>query len=215
MQAETEKPKSSVEEPNKPAESALTSDDKQGGIDKTTTLPPETTKVKPEDRAAKIERLKSGFTLCKPQGSFLWPNMAMSPQPNKVVAQLEDLLLIPTPQSVSSSTASSSAHHLLPPLSNSNPLPNCPVKPKAERRPVTVALTAAVTKPTHPLPPETMSQFETIASTGVITTDTSTKPAMIDLNEMPCPHTYQRRNQNETVTTNVIPCVCLASQSQF
>ncbi|KAK9181545.1 hypothetical protein WN944_024682 [Citrus x changshan-huyou] len=206
IEEEMEKAKLAVGELNKPAESSLTSDDGQGGKDKTITGTPDTTKVKPEEKVAKIERLKSGFTMCKPQGSFLWPNMAMYPQPNKVVAQLEDLFLIPTPQSVSSSTASSSAHHLLPPLSNSNPLPNCPVKPKAERRPVTVALTAAVTKPTHPLPPGTMSQFETITSTGVITTDTSTKPSMIDLNEMPCPHTYQRRNQNETVTTNVIPC---------
>ncbi|GAY62569.1 hypothetical protein CUMW_218860 [Citrus unshiu] len=142
IEAETEKPKSSVEEPNKPAESALTSDDKQGGIDKTTTLPPETTKVKPEDRAAKIERLKSGFTLCKPQGSFLWPNMAMSPQPNKALVHLEDLFLVPTPPSVSSSIASSSPQRLFSPLSENLPLPNFPVKPLAERLPVTVTLTS-------------------------------------------------------------------------
>lgn len=191
---------------NKLAESALTSDDKQGGKGKTITGASDTTKVKPDERVAKIERLKSGFTMCKPRGSLVWPNKAMFPQPNKVVAQLEDLFLIPTTQSVSSSTASSSPHHFLSPLSNSRPLPNRPVKPIPERRPVTVTLTAAVTKPTHPLRPETISQIETITSTGVSTTDTSTKTSMIDLNEMPCPHTCQGRNQNETITTNVIPC---------
>ncbi|KAL0298371.1 UNVERIFIED_CONTAM: protein DYAD [Sesamum radiatum] len=28
-----------------------------------------------EEKAAKIQRLKSGFRICKPQGTFLWPNM--------------------------------------------------------------------------------------------------------------------------------------------
>ncbi|KAG5615205.1 hypothetical protein H5410_015029 [Solanum commersonii] len=62
-----------------------------------------------EGKAAKIQRLKSGFRLCKPQGSFLWPNMVrkssgcnMSPQ---VVVQVEDLHMVQTPPSVSSSTA--------------------------------------------------------------------------------------------------------------
>lgn len=210
MQEELEKPKSSVEEPNKPAESALTSDDKQGGIYKTTTLPPETTKVKPEDRAAKIERLKSGFTLCKPQGSFLWPNMTMSPQPSKALVHLEDLFLVPTPPSISSSSASSSSpQHLFSPLSKIWPLPNFPVKPLPERRPVTVTLTS-VTKPTHPLPPETITQFGIITNTAVNTSPPTAKTSTIDLNELPCPHTYQRRNQNETTATNAIPFVCIA-----
>lgn len=178
IEEEMEKAKLAVGELNKLAESALTSDDKQGGKGKTITGASDTTKVKPDERVAKIERLKSGFTMCKPRGSLVWPNKAMFPQPNKVVAQLEDLFLIPTTQSVSSSTASSSPHHFLSPLSNSRPLPNRPVKPIPERRPVTVTLTAAVTKPTHPLPPETISQIETITSTGVSTTDTSTKTSM-------------------------------------
>lgn len=55
-----------------------------------------------EEKAAKIQRLKSGFRICKPQGTFLWPNMASS----QVVVHAEDLLMVPTPPSVSSSTAS-------------------------------------------------------------------------------------------------------------
>ncbi|KAG6390629.1 hypothetical protein SASPL_148367 [Salvia splendens] len=31
-------------------------------------------KLQLEEKAAKIERLKSGFRICKPQGTFLWPN---------------------------------------------------------------------------------------------------------------------------------------------
>lgn len=50
---------------------------------------------KEKNKAARKERLKSGFTICKPQGSFLWPNMALSPQ-----------LAVQTPPFVSSSTAS-------------------------------------------------------------------------------------------------------------
>ncbi|KAG5558336.1 hypothetical protein RHGRI_008308 [Rhododendron griersonianum] len=55
-----------------------------------------------EEKAAKIQRLKSGFRICKPQGTFLWPNMASS----QVVVHAEDLLIVPTPPSVSASTAS-------------------------------------------------------------------------------------------------------------
>lgn len=209
MQEEMEKAKLAVGELNKPAESSLTSDDGQGGKDNTITGAPDTTKVKPEEKVAKIERLKSGFTMCKPQGSFLWPNMAMSPQPNKALVHLEDLFLVPTPPSVSSSIASSSPQHLFSPLSENLPLPNFPVKPLAERRPVTVTLTS-VTKPTHPLPSETINQFETITGTAVNTLPPTTKTSIIDLNELPCPHAYHRRNQNETIATSAIPFVCIA-----
>ncbi|XP_071723537.1 protein DYAD-like [Rutidosis leptorrhynchoides] len=48
---------------------------------------------KSEEKAERIQRLKSGFRICKPQGSFLWPNMTIvSPQ------------MVPTPPSVSSSS---------------------------------------------------------------------------------------------------------------
>ncbi|KAJ8552826.1 hypothetical protein K7X08_020219 [Anisodus acutangulus] len=96
-----------------------------------------------EGKAAKIQRLKSGFRLCKPQGSFLWPNMVrnstkngcnMSPQ---VVVQIEDLHMVQTPPSVSSSTARAPPS-LLP--FHKNNLPASPVKPVPERRAVTVTV---------------------------------------------------------------------------
>ncbi|XP_060206298.1 protein DYAD-like [Lycium barbarum] len=94
-----------------------------------------------EEKAAKIQRLKSGFRLCKPQGSFLWPNMVrknggnnMSPQ---VVVQVEDLHMVQTPPSVSSSSAIAPPS-LLP--FHKNSLPASPVKPVPERRAVTVTV---------------------------------------------------------------------------
>ncbi|KAI8564544.1 hypothetical protein RHMOL_Rhmol03G0189700 [Rhododendron molle] len=91
-----------------------------------------------EEKAAEIQRPKSGFRICKPQGTFLWPNMA-SPQ---VVVHAEDLLMVPTPPSVSSSTSSAPPqlpyhhhhhhHHYRP----------YPVKPLAERRALKVTVSS-------------------------------------------------------------------------
>ncbi|KAL0292994.1 UNVERIFIED_CONTAM: protein DYAD [Sesamum calycinum] len=94
-----------------------------------------------EEKAAKIQRLKSGFRICKPQGTFLWPNMVkdnnninsscskiLSPQ---VVVQVE----VPTPPSVSSSTASA------PPQLPYTHSPSV-VKPLAEKRAVTVTVSS-------------------------------------------------------------------------
>ncbi|XP_039156396.1 protein DYAD [Eucalyptus grandis] len=90
-----------------------------------------------EDKAAKIERLKSGFRICKPQGTFLWPSTTTSP-PSELVLSVQDLLVAPTPPSVSSSTTS-------PPL-----LPTSPVKPLAEKRLVNLAALPTTTIiPTH------------------------------------------------------------------
>ncbi|PKI39238.1 hypothetical protein CRG98_040367 [Punica granatum] len=94
------------------------------------------TRTAAEDKAAKIQRLKSGFRICKPQGTFLWPSMAMSSlSPHYAV---EDLLVVPTPPSAPSSPPS---HHQLQP---SNGLvgaaqPTSPVKPLAEKRMLSVA----------------------------------------------------------------------------
>ncbi|KAK9148407.1 hypothetical protein Scep_007164 [Stephania cephalantha] len=83
-------------------------------------------------RAAKRQRLKSGFRICKPQGTFLWPNMGanstgagsksssvvVSPPPphqhqhqHQQVAEDDDddLLMVPTPPSVSSSSSNPSS----------------------------------------------------------------------------------------------------------
>ncbi|KAI3815823.1 hypothetical protein L1987_15505 [Smallanthus sonchifolius] len=102
----------------------------------------ETSGQKLEGKAAKIERLKSGFRLCRPQGTFIWPNMVnLTTNTNTTSfmssSQVEDLLVVPTPPSVNSSTPPPPQlvyhhHHLslAPP----------PVKPVPERRPLTVTL---------------------------------------------------------------------------
>ncbi|KAM0041422.1 putative protein DYAD/AMEIO [Helianthus debilis subsp. tardiflorus] len=91
---------------------------------------------KAEGKAAKIERLKSGFKLFKPQGTFLWPNMVnpSSTTTSSMSSRVEDLLVVPTPPSVNSSTPPHHHHHhrlltLVPPL-----------KPVPHRRPLTVTL---------------------------------------------------------------------------
>ncbi|GJW85558.1 hypothetical protein Tco_0158703 [Tanacetum coccineum] len=93
----------------------------------------------PEGKAAKIERLKSGFRLCRPQGTFLWPNMVKNPTSNiSSSSQVEDHFVVPTPPSVNSSTQPQlpyfSHHHLLNLAS--------PVKPVPEKRPLTVTISA-------------------------------------------------------------------------
>ncbi|XP_019226690.1 PREDICTED: uncharacterized protein LOC109208106 [Nicotiana attenuata] len=98
-----------------------------------------------EEKAAKIQRLKSGFRICKPQGSFLWPNMVRNNKNNggnmsKVMVQVEDVHMVPTPPSVSSSTAIA-APSLLPYYQhNKQQQPVSPVKPVPERRAVTVTV---------------------------------------------------------------------------
>ncbi|CAI9295770.1 unnamed protein product [Lactuca saligna] len=90
-----------------------------------------------EGKAAKIERLKSGFRLCRPQGTFLWPNMVNNPTNTTASccsSQVVDLLVVPTPPSVNSSTPPQAQlpynHHPASP----------PVKPVPERRAVTVTV---------------------------------------------------------------------------
>ncbi|PPR88360.1 hypothetical protein GOBAR_AA32328 [Gossypium barbadense] len=139
-----------------------------------------------ENKAAKIQRLKSGFRICKPQGTFLWPNMALSRQ---VVARIDDLLAVPTPPSVSSSTTTAPRR---------SPQPTSTVEPLAERR-QTVAIKYLPTSP--PPPPEA-----------------TTETTLINLNEVPgnlhdhgycgshsspCPLTYQRRHHHWTTSTSL------------
>ncbi|KAI3712578.1 hypothetical protein L1987_71137 [Smallanthus sonchifolius] len=105
----------------------------------------ETSGQKLEGKAAKIERLKSGFRLCRPQGTFIWPNMVNPTTTNTTSSmsssQVEDLLVVPTPPSVNSSTPTPPQlvyhhHHHHHHLSLAPP----PVKPVPERRPLTVKL---------------------------------------------------------------------------
>ncbi|XP_028770834.1 protein DYAD-like [Neltuma alba] len=87
-----------------------------------------------EDRAAKIERLKSGFRICQPQGTFIWPK-------TNITAPQDDHVVVPTPSSASSSAF---------------PEPSSLVKPLAERRPISPATLTHVTMSFPPflsLPP--------------------------------------------------------------
>lgn len=89
-----------------------------------------------EEKAAKIERLKSGFRICKPQGTFLWPNMVKSSNSSSIdnsSSFVQVQVEVPTPPSVSSSTVPPQLpyHH--------QPAPSI-VKPLAEKRAVTVTV---------------------------------------------------------------------------
>ncbi|GAB4854615.1 hypothetical protein Ancab_023197 [Ancistrocladus abbreviatus] len=71
------------------------------------------------ERTERKQRLKSGFRICKPEGTFLWPDMAASSpsymQHGQGVVPLEEYLVVHTPPSVSSSTAPPPLyHHCLP-----------------------------------------------------------------------------------------------------
>ncbi|XP_031280233.1 protein DYAD-like [Pistacia vera] len=130
MEVLMDKLKSSVEETNK-TKSTPASLLQMGS----TISPAVTTKVIiPEDKAAKIKRLKSGFRICKPQGSFMWPDMTISV---KDVIPLDDLIMVPTPPSVSSSSTSP-PHLLSPDLSQMGKHSISLVKPRPERHPIDV-----------------------------------------------------------------------------
>ncbi|KAL7001736.1 hypothetical protein U1Q18_002884 [Sarracenia purpurea var. burkii] len=133
-----------------------------------------------EEKAAKIRRLKSGFRICKPQGTFLWPNMvrnhhhgAADVVASQVAVQVEDLFVVPTPPSVSSSSASAPPqlpnfhHHPAPPPS--------PVKPLPERRAVRVTLSSAVGD----------TSFSTTATRPTTTATKNKTTTLINLNEFP------------------------------
>ncbi|RAL51357.1 hypothetical protein DM860_010859 [Cuscuta australis] len=95
-----------------------------------------------QEKAAKIERLKSGFRICKPQGTFLWPNSNSSNiSSSKATVQVEDLLMVPTPPSVSSSSAPSV--HLLPNNYYTSSPVSPPIKPVPERlAPIKITLSS-------------------------------------------------------------------------
>ncbi|KAJ9164035.1 hypothetical protein P3X46_023652 [Hevea brasiliensis] len=191
----------------------------------TTKLPAPT-----EDKAAKIERLKSGFRICKPQGTFLWPNMVISsPQ---VVVQLEDLFSVPTPPSVSSTSATQHRLFPTPPSEHQGPIPNFLVKPLAEKRPVTIAPSTAITRQIHPPREVNSTQYEnsSISTTSSTSTTTTIKTSLINLNEPPRPSnqndnglfgsdshgqtnfTYQRRGHHTVTAIAALPCLAPAKK---
>lgn len=108
-----------------------------------------------EDKEAKIKRLKSGFQICNPQGTFAWPNMGLSPQVVVSNDGNDDHTVVPTTPSVSSSSTSAPKLSISIPQTQPLPLqilhlPSSPVKPLAERRPVSTATLTHVTGPFSP-----------------------------------------------------------------
>ena len=67
-------------------------------------------KATAEDKAMRIERLKSGFRICKPQGSFMWPSNTLTL----------------TPPSASSTSAPPGIRSLVAPSSAVPPQPKTP-----------------------------------------------------------------------------------------
>ncbi|PON48286.1 hypothetical protein PanWU01x14_238150 [Parasponia andersonii] len=76
--------------------------------------------------ASKIQRLKSGFRICKPQGTFLWPSTVPNTQ-----SDYPDV--VQTPPSASPSTLSAVTYLLHLPQTPSGPHPPCPLKPAPAR----------------------------------------------------------------------------------
>ena len=128
-------------------------------------------KASQENKAAKIERLRSSFRICKPQGTFLWPNMSMSP---KGVVQQTNSSLVPTPPSVYSSNKLATRLVINTPNGHN---PGSPLKPLAERRAVSISTLSNIVNP--------QSQIDSI-SVG--------KTRDINLNEFPDP--YKNRDTN-------------------
>ncbi|XVF54937.1 hypothetical protein PTKIN_Ptkin05aG0220900 [Pterospermum kingtungense] len=143
-----------------------------------------------EDKEAKIERQKSGFRICKPQGTFLWPNMALSTQ-----------VVVPTNDSVCSSTTT--ALCLVPSPQQYRPQPNSTVKPLAEKRSSTVAINFSPT-PISKQPPRLPLE----ATTSINLNEAPDNPHDLGFcgsqnqkHSSPCSYTYQRRNPLMTSTS--------------
>lgn len=129
-------------------------------------------KTAAEEKAAKLQKLKSGFRICKPQGTFLWPNMAPNNGSSPVVVQVEDLFMVHTPPSVSSSTASA------PPQLPYHHPPTSPIRPVPERRAVTVTVKTACSN-------DQQNANHGYSSTTIIASPRSNSTTLINLNDIP------------------------------
>lgn len=135
----------------------------------------EVKKLQLEEKAAKIQRLKSGFRICRPQGTFLWPNMVnnkSSSSINNSSSFLQVQVEVPTPPSVSSSTVPPQL-----PYCGGGAQPSPPpsiVKPLAEKRAVTVTVS-------------TLSKGQNYEDSGddVNNSSTANTPALVNLNHAP------------------------------
>lgn len=151
-----------------------------------------------EDRTSKIERLKSGFRICKPQGTFLWPSMAISPH-------VEDHIAVPTPPSVSSSTTTTIQGQSTTPTSLPQGMTYTthPVKPLAERRPVGFSLVQSPAELAIP-PHMNLNAAPGSQANGSFCVSLSRHQSSASM------FTYQRRYHSVTTSpTNSTPCVCM------
>lgn len=78
---------------------------------------------------------RSGFRICKPHGTFLWPDMSnsmLTPDSSQTAKPVQDLFLVPTPTSADSNTNTGPSLVLaLPPPST----PSSPVRPVPHKTP--------------------------------------------------------------------------------
>ncbi|KAJ4956775.1 hypothetical protein NE237_013558 [Protea cynaroides] len=168
-------------------------------------------------KAEKRQRLRSGFRICKPQGTFLWPNMVGSGGSNILSpsfggggggggqgphnSQVEDLLLmVPTPSSVSSST---SAPRLIP-FSNVAPPP-----PPAAALPLITPTTPTSiisfsSNMNHPQPRTSSTPLKPIAEKKAFTVKVSSSAVVIP-ESTTCPCQGDNINISTTIATVLPP----------
>ncbi|KAL2893069.1 Protein DYAD [Bienertia sinuspersici] len=148
-----------------------------------------TTTTAAEEKEKRRQKLKSGFRICKPQGTFLWPSQiaaaaasSSSPSsPSQVAVNLEDLLGFPTPPSVSSSCCSKPPFFLsAPPLQQQPPSPRVK-RPVATRASVTLNISIANIRGST-----TIESISSPTSTATAATGFSSVHSFVpDLNEGP------------------------------
>lgn len=172
-------------------------DDEKTNVSVSVSLIKTSTTASVEEKAARIERLKSGFRICRPQGSFLWPNSSSSRSQlsDSQRVAVDELLVVPTPPSVTSYISISQlSDHQPPPLDA--PALTSPVKPFAEKGLVEMA----------PHSSDITEEKKVLSS------------SKINLNEFPNNNnpssiasiTYRRRSSNTTGAgfRNPTPSVC-------
>uniref|UniRef100_A0A803LV59 PTC1-like winged helix-turn-helix domain-containing protein n=2 Tax=Chenopodium quinoa TaxID=63459 RepID=A0A803LV59_CHEQI len=156
-------------------------------------VPPKLRTPSPKSSPAATEKkeknrkqiLKSGFRICKPLGTFLWPSQMgsfSSSASSQVLVHLEDLLGYPTPPSSVSSSSSKPPSYLFPPP------PPPPQEPQQSlsalvKRPV--AMRAAVTLNFSIATIKGSTTIDSISSPTATGCSSSVQTFVPDLNEVP------------------------------
>ncbi|XP_047325967.1 protein DYAD-like [Impatiens glandulifera] len=161
-----------------------------------------------EEKAEKIERLKSGFKICKPQGTFLWPNMGINLQKQLALSpasQLGNLFLNGGgPPSVSSSSASPLFPHQQLVLHGSQ----SPVRrPLPERRAFSMNLCPLISESSSP-------RQENCGSNYIATTPTHKTTSILNLNDLPTSAAGDHRIQPGHKIATIISSPIMQQQQQ-